>query len=181
MKVGDMFYSVMQKDNCPFEKPRIAKFIVEKIDTAHSYPIVSTKTDKWGRHYAFRESQIHLTYEDALVEKKKIIEKIEKWEKEKREQDRLYFEELERKEKQRQIDHDKQVRREVVQEIIQEVKKLINSKDFKLCNHEYANGYCYGLQYDLAKILDKIQGEPKKVFSNILSKKYQGDKCEKQK
>ena len=91
MKSGDMFYSVMQKDNNPFEKPRIAKFIVEKIDTAHSYPIVSTKTDKWGRHYAFRESQIHLTYEDALVEKKKIIEKIEKWEQEKREQDRLYL------------------------------------------------------------------------------------------
>lgn len=41
--------------------------------------------------------------------------------------------------------------------IKQEVKKLINSKNFKLCNHEYANGYCYGLQYDLAKILEQIE------------------------
>ena len=56
-------------------------------------------------------------------------------------------------------DYTKQVRKEVVQEITQEVKKLIDSKDFKLCNHEYANGYCFGLQYDLAKILDQLQGE----------------------
>lgn len=157
MKEGDIFYSVMQKDNNPFEKPRITKFVVEKIDTAHSYPIVSTKTDKWGRHYAFRESQIHLTYEDALVEKKKIIEKIEKWEEERREQDRLYFEEQERKENQAQIEHDNQIRSKLCEDIKQEVKKLIESKDFVLCNHEYANGYCYGLQYDLAKILDQIQ------------------------
>ena len=59
------------------------------------------------------------------------------------------------------------------------LEKLID-KDFGLCNHEYANGYCYGLQYDLAKILDRIQGEPKKVFIKSLSKKYQGDKCENQ-
>lgn len=58
-------------------------------------------------------------------------------------------------------DYTKQVRKEVVQEIIEEVKKLID-KDFKLCNHEYANGYCYGLQYDLAKILEQIEkGETK--------------------
>lgn len=74
----------------------------------------------------------------------------------------------------------KQVRNGVCEEIREEVKKLID-KDFGLCNHEYANGYCYGLQYDLAKILDRIQREPKKVFSKNLSKKYQGDKCEKQK
>lgn len=47
--------------------------------------------------------------------------------------------------------------KQVCEYIKQEVKKLIESKDFGLCNHEYANGYCYGLQYDLAKILDKIQ------------------------
>lgn len=46
--------------------------------------------------------------------------------------------------------------------IKQEVKKLINSKNFKLCNHEYANGYCYGLQYDLAKILEQIEKGEKK-------------------
>lgn len=54
-------------------------------------------------------------------------------------------------------DYTKQVRKEVCEEIRQEVKKLIDSKDFKLCNHEYANGYCFGLQYDLAKILDQLQ------------------------
>lgn len=53
-------------------------------------------------------------------------------------------------------DYTKQVRKEVCDEIRKEIKKLIN-KDFKLCNHEYANGYCYGLQYDLAKILDQIE------------------------
>ena len=58
-------------------------------------------------------------------------------------------------------DHDKQVRKEVCEEIKQKIKTLIESKDFKLCNHEYANGYCYGLQYDLAKIIDQIQGEIK--------------------
>lgn len=58
-------------------------------------------------------------------------------------------------------DYTKQVRKEVCEEIIEEVKKLID-KDFKLCNHEYANGYCYGLQYDLAKILEQIEkGENK--------------------
>lgn len=56
-------------------------------------------------------------------------------------------------------DYTKQVRKEVCEDIRQEVKKLIDSKDFKLCNHEYANGYCYGLQYALAKILDQIQGK----------------------
>lgn len=159
MKSGDIFYSVMQKDNCPFEKPRITKFVVEKIDTACSYPIVSTKTDKWGRHYVFSESQIHLNYEDALVEKKKIIEKIEKWEREKREQDRLYFEEQEKKEKQRQIDHDKQVRKEVVQEIRD------NLKDMDFLAHETELGEridCFS-KYKVLDILirveEQIQGE----------------------
>lgn len=83
MKVGDIFYSVMQKDNCPFEKPRITKFIVEKILTANcTHPIVSTKTDKWGRHYCFKESQIYSTYEDAIAEKNEKLEKIRRWEKE---------------------------------------------------------------------------------------------------
>ena len=57
-------------------------------------------------------------------------------------------------------DYTKKGRKEVCEKIKNEVKKLID-KDFKLCNHEYANGYCYGLQYDLVKILDQIQGETK--------------------
>lgn len=93
---------------------------------------------------------------------------------------RMWFETDEEIEVLPLVDYTKQVRNEVCEEIREEVKKLID-KDFGLCNHEYANGYCYGLQYDLAKILDRIQREPKKVFSKNLSKKYQGDKCEKQK
>lgn len=62
-------------------------------------------------------------------------------------------------------DYTKQVRKEVCEEIKQKIEALIESKDFKLCNHEYANGYyygyCYGLQYDLAKIIDQIKGETK--------------------
>ena len=160
MKAGDIFYSVMQKDNCPFEKPRIIKFVVEKIDTKHSYPIVSTKTDKWGRHYAFRESQIHLTYEDALVEKNKIIAKIEKWEEERREQDRLYFEEQERIEKQRQIEHDNQIRKEVVQEITELAK---NKFEFLICDECYntIDKDVYISSVELTEILDQIQGETK--------------------
>ena len=113
MKAGDIFYSVMQKDNSPFEKPRIVKFMVKEIDNDCSYPIVSLKQDRWGRYYRFKESQIYLTYEEALVEKSKIIEKIKSWETEKAERDKAYFEEQERKEQQRQLDHDKQVRKEV--------------------------------------------------------------------
>ena len=83
MQVGDIFYSVMQKDNCPFEKPRITKFIVDKIYNENcTHPIVATKTDKWGRHYCFKESQIYSTYEDAIPEKNEKLEKIEQWEKE---------------------------------------------------------------------------------------------------
>jgi hypothetical protein len=153
MKVGDIFYSVMQKDNCPFEKPRITKFVVEKIDTAHSYPFVSTKTDKWGRHYAFRKDQIHLTYEDALVEKNKIIARIEKWEEERREQDRLYFEEQERKEKQRQIEHDNQVRKEVVQEIWKEFEQRLMGKKEDMPVIKVANM--------INSVLDQALGENK--------------------
>lgn len=159
MKAGDIFYSVMQKDNCPFEKPRITKFVFEKFDTAHSYPIVSTKTDKWGRHYAFRESQIHLTYEDALVEKKKIIEKIEKWEEERREQDRLYFEEQERKEKQRQLEHDNQVKKQVFDEI---KSKIVYYAVSVLDEAGNVKENVWGIsKKDIDKILDQIQGESK--------------------
>ena len=161
MKAGDIFYSVMQKDNCPFEQPRITKFVVEKIDKTH-YPIVSTKTDKLGRHYAFRKDQIYLNYEDALPEKKKIIEKIEKWEREKRERDRLYFEEQERKEKQRQVEHDNQIRKKVVQEI----REFLENHKYKVFG-DYNNQtlqinetYICELP-EINKFLDQIQGEPK--------------------
>ena len=76
MKVGDIFYSIIQKDNNSFEKPKIVKFIVKEIDNDYPlYPIVSIKQDKWGRYYRFKESQIHLTYEEALVEKKEYYRK----------------------------------------------------------------------------------------------------------
>lgn len=160
MKAGDIFYSVMQKDNCPFEQPRITKFVVEKIDSSHSYPVVSTKKDKLGRNYVFRKDQIYLNYEDALPEKKKIIEKIEKWEREKREQDRLYFEEQERKEKQRQLEHDNQIRKEVVQELKEKIEKRNNGIRHSNHSEQYKDGYS-GCCCDLEEILDQIQGEKK--------------------
>lgn len=55
-------------------------------------------------------------------------------------------------------DYTKQLKKQVCEKIKDEVKKLID-KDFSLCNHEYANGYCYALQYDLVKILNQIEGE----------------------
>ena len=55
-------------------------------------------------------------------------------------------------------DYERQIKNELYEKIKSEVKKLID-KDFSLCNHEYANGYCYALQYDLVKILNKILEE----------------------
>lgn len=155
MKVGDMFYSVMQKDNNPFEKPRITKFVVEKIDNNHSYPIISTKKDKWLRNYCFRESQIHLTYEEALIEKNKIIEKIKAWELYKEEQDRLYFEEQEKKEKQRQIEHDKQVRRQVCEEIKEKLRKEYPTVYANIGESLFCSD-CYLRIKDLSEILNQI-------------------------
>ena len=56
-------------------------------------------------------------------------------------------------------DYTKQVRKEMAEQIMGKVKQLIDSKDFKLCNYEYANGYCYALQYKLPQILGKIGEE----------------------
>ncbi|MBQ2871621.1 hypothetical protein IJE86_07960 [bacterium] len=99
MQVGDVFYSVMQKDNCPFEKPRITKFVIDKIFTANcTHPIVATKTDKWGRHYCFKESQVYSTYEDAIPEKNEKLEKIRQWEKDRQEWNAKIFEEQRKRE-----------------------------------------------------------------------------------
>lgn len=158
MKAGDIFYSVMQKDNCPFEQPRISKFKVEKIDNDYPYSIVSTKQDRWGRYYRFKESQIHLTYEDALVEKKEIIEKIEKWEKERKEKERLYFEEQEMKRKQRQLEHDNQIRAEerkkVCEEIKLAIKKFLVYPDNRV-DCFFDNGYPY--EDTICDIIDKVE------------------------
>ena len=153
MKVGDIFYSVMQKDNCPFEKPRIAKFVIKGINNNYSYPIISLKQDRWGRYYRFQESQIYLTYKEALVEKNKIIEKIKSWEKEKAERDKLYFEEQEKKEKQRQLDHDKQVRKEVCEEIWKEFETRLMNKTEDMPVMKVAN--------IINSVLDKVKGETK--------------------
>ena len=77
-------------------------------------------------------------------------------------------------------DYNKQVRKEVCEEI----KDLAgNYFELPYCDNcgETNNDDVVLTGNDLAKILDRIQGEPKKVFIKSLSKKYQGDKCEKQK
>lgn len=83
MNKGDIFYSVMQKDNNPFEKPRITKFVFNGyIERDGEQYICSTKTDKWGRHYMFKENQIYLKYEDAIPEKNKklaVIKELEEY------------------------------------------------------------------------------------------------------
>lgn len=86
---------------------------------------------------------------------------------------RMWFETDEEIEVLSLTDYTKQVRKGVVEEIREEVKKLID-KDFGLCNHEYANGYCYGLQYDLAKILDRIQGGQRKCLARSCQKSIKG-------
>lgn len=99
MQIGDIFYSVMQKDNCPFEKPRITKFVVEKIYNENcTHPICATKTDKWGRHYCFKESQVYSTYKDAIPEKNKKLEEIRKWEADRAEINAKTFEEQRKQE-----------------------------------------------------------------------------------
>lgn len=127
LKVGDWFFAVTQKDNSPFEKPRIIKFFVKQIDNDYPYPIVSIKQDRWGRYYRFKESQIHLTYEDALVEKKQILEKIKKFEQEQEERNKIYFAEQEAREKQRQEEHDNKIREEERKKVVQEIREKLKA------------------------------------------------------
>lgn len=149
MKAGDIFYSVMQKDNNPFEKPRITKFVVKNIlNDCCTHPIVSTKTDKWGRQYMFKKSQIYLNYKDAIPEKQKIQERIRQWEKDVEEINKKYFEEQERKEKQRQLEYEKQIRADERKQVCDEIRKLL-----KPHYGEEVSGFI------IERVLDQIQGE----------------------
>ena len=51
----------------------------------------------------------------------------------------------------------KAIRHQVCEEIKEKIKQLIENKDFSLCNFEYGYGLCYGLQYDMAAILEQIE------------------------
>lgn len=113
LKIGDFFWSVIQKDNNPFEKPFIWKFIITDFQYwEDKLYIISNKHSRDGRRMVFCEKNIHLTYEDALVEKKEIREKIKKWEIERKEKDRIYFAEQDARERQRQEEHENQIRKE---------------------------------------------------------------------
>lgn len=54
-------------------------------------------------------------------------------------------------------DHDKETKMKLIEGIQSEIQQLIEDKNFELCNWEYANGFCFGLQYALGKILDKMK------------------------
>lgn len=133
LNVGDWFYAVTQKDNSPFEQPFIRKFqIIEFMELNDKMSAVTSKKDRIGRHWIFRPRTMHLTYEDALIEKKEILEKIKKFEKERKERDEIYFSEQEAREKQRQEEHENQIRAEerkkVVSEIWQEFEQRLKGK-----------------------------------------------------
>ena len=126
LKIGDWFYAVTQKDNNPFEQPFIRKFqIVEFMELNDKMSAVTSKKDKTGRHWIFRPRTMHLTYEDALVEKKQVLEKIKKFEKEQEERNKIYFAEQKAREKQRQEEHDNQIRAEERKKIIDNIKAEI--------------------------------------------------------
>lgn len=126
LKVGDWFYAVTQKDNSPFEQPFIRKFqIIEFMELNDKMSAVTSKKDKIGRHWIFRPRTMHLTYEDALVEKKQVLEKIKKFEKEQEERNKIYFAEQKAREKQRQEEHDNQIRAEERKKIIDNIKEEI--------------------------------------------------------
>lgn len=52
---------------------------------------------------------------------------------------------------------EKIIRKQVCDEIREAIKTLIEERDNTLTNWEYANGWCQGLQYDMAKLLDQIE------------------------
>ena len=122
LKVGEWFFAVTQKDNNPFEQPFIRKFqIIEFMEINDKMSAVTSKTDKIGRHWIFRPRTMHLTYEDALVEKKQVLEKIKKFEQEQEERNKIYFAEQEARKKQIQEEHDNQIRAEERQKVVQKI------------------------------------------------------------
>ena len=161
LKVGEWFFAVTQKDNNPFEQPFIRKFqIIEFMEINGKMSAVTSKTDKIGRHWIFRPRTMHLTYEDALVEKKQVLEKIKKFEKEQEERNKIYFAEQEAREKQRQEEHDNQIRAEERKKVVQEIRKLAqNNFEFLICDECYntIDNDVYISSKDLTKILDQIE------------------------
>lgn len=147
MRVGDVFYSVMQKDNNPFEKPKITKFVVEKIFTKNcTHPIVATKTDKWGRHYCFKKSQIYSTYADAIPEKNEKLEKIKEWQKD--------IEELNRKHAEEQRKQDELEKNKKAIDVLEDLKKYVCLKICFISLWEEHKFYDY-----VSKKIKELKGE----------------------
>lgn len=148
LKVGDWFFAVTQKDNNPFEQPFIRKFqIIEFMELNERMGAVTSKKDKIGRHWIFRAKTMHLTYEDALIEKKEILDKIKKFEKEQEERDKIYFAEQEERKRKEQEAHDNQIRAEERKKVVQEIREKLKS-DISIAEDYFA----------VVKILDQIEG-----------------------
>ena len=126
LKPGDIFYSVMQKDNNPFEKPRICKFIVKNIKPEERYSIVSTKQDRWFRNWVFRPDQVYETYELAVPERNQKIQKLKEAEAMVKAQKEEYYRIQREEELQRQREHDEQIRNNLKQELKKQFEFYIN-------------------------------------------------------
>ena len=159
LKVGDWFYAVTQKENSPFEQPFIRKFqIIEFMELNDKMSAVTSKKDRIGRHWIFRPRTMHLTYEDALVEKKQILDKIKKFEQEQEERNKIYFAEQEAREKQRQEEHDNQIRAEERKKVVQEIRDKFKENIIDWYEDEdNANKELYLDAGELWKILDQIE------------------------
>lgn len=153
LKPGDIFYSVMQKDNSPFEKPRICKFIVKSIKPEERYSIVSTKQDRYFRNWVFRPDQVYETYELAVPERNQRIEKI----KEAEAISRAYTEERLRIQKenelQRQREYDNQIRNQLKQDLKIEFEHYIN-----YFSYDWGNQKLF-IPERFNEILNKLLGE----------------------
>ena len=161
LNVGDWFYAVTQKDNSPFEQPFIRKFqIIEFMELNDKMSAVTSKKDRIGRHWIFRPRTMHLTYEDALIEKKEILEKIKKFEQEQEERNKIYFAEQEAREKQMQEEHDNKIREEERKKVVQILKDKIEKRNNGTRNGNYSEQYKDGYSgccCDLTDILDQIE------------------------
>lgn len=133
LKHGDIFYSVIQKDNNPFEKPRICKFFVNYINEI-GY-IVSTKQDRYFRNYVFNPTHIYLNYAEAVPERDEKIKIIEDFEMKRREWENEQKKIAREKELARQLEYDNQIKRETKCIIKRDLISLLKKEEKNLDLH----------------------------------------------
>ena len=153
LKPGDIFYSVMQKDNNPFEKPRICKFIVKYIKPEERYSIVSTKQDRYFRNWVFRPDQVYETYGLAVPERNQKIEKLKEVEAISRAHTEERLRIQKENELQRQREYDNQIRNNLKQELKKQFEFYIN-----YFSYDWGNQKLF-IPEKFNEILNKLLGE----------------------